>query len=524
MKYAELILLLQIAVVILVVWAGRLRVSYPVFLVLGGLVLSCIPGIPSPQLDPKIVFLLFLPPILHYAALLTDWRAFRANLGAISSLAVALILFTTTLVAAVAHYWIGVPWAIGFILGAIISPPDAVAATAVIATLRLPVSLGTIIEGESLVNDATALVIYQFAVAAVIENHFSLPAAIGSFALAGGGGIALGLVLGYFSLRARLAVQNSSVSIMIMLMSPFCVYVLAELAGVSSVLATVTAGLLVTQMGLTRLPSATRIQVRAIWDALVFFINGFAFVLIGLQLPHVAGGLHAEGRLGILTLQAAVICFAVIAARFLFILPGYGLIRVWRHHHHPSLAPAALGWRGAILVSWAGMRGIVSLAAALAVPFAFDEHTAFPYREEIIYVSFFVIVVTLVLQGLSLPMFIHYLHLETSEDDLAGEARAQLAMADTALKELELVRQQEKLPDYFESFIRQRYAELQESARRDAGDLPADHFTYPGRIRVWQRLIEAERRQLLHLHNTAQINETSFRRLLSRLDHREATL
>jgi CPA1 family monovalent cation:H+ antiporter len=524
MEHAELLLLLQIAVVILVVWAGKLRVSYPVFLVLGGLVLSCIPGISSPQLDPKIVFLLFLPPILHYAALLTDWRAFRANLGAISSLAIALVLFTTTLVAAVAHYWIGVPWPIGFILGAIISPPDSIAATAVIATLRLPTSLGTIIEGESLVNDATALIVYQFAVIAVIQGHFSFPAAIGSFAVSGGGGILLGLVLGVISLWARLTVQGSPVSIMVMIVSPFCVYVIAELVHVSSVLATVTTGLFVTQMGLTRLPSATRIQVRAIWDALVFFINGFAFILIGLQLPHVAAGLHASGRLGILTLQAAVICFAVIAARFLFILPGYGLIRVWRHHLHPTQPPAALGWRGAILVSWAGMRGIVSLAAALAIPLALDEHTTFPYRQELIFVSFFVIVATLVLQGLSLPMFIHHLHLETDGDDLAEEARAQLAMADTALKELDLIDQQEKLPDYFEAYLRQRYFELQESARHDAGERPADHFAYPGRIRIWQRLLEAERRQLLHLRNTAQISDTVFRRLLTRLDYREATL
>jgi CPA1 family monovalent cation:H+ antiporter len=524
MEYAELILVLQLIVAALVFCAARLRVSYPVFLVLGGLVLGCLPSTFSPELDPDIVFLLFLPPILYYSALLTDWREFRINLGAIFALAVALVLFTTFLVAGVAHYWMGLPWAIGLILGAIVSPPDAVAATAVIQTLRIPTSLSTIIEGESLVNDATALVVYQFAVFSLLSGHFSLRGIGRAFIFAALGGIAVGLVFGWISLHARRLLRNSPVAIMVAITTPFCIYVFGQMVGVSGVLATVAAGLYVGHNGLSAITPAIRMQTRAVWDAVVFIINGFAFILIGLQLPHVVAGLHASGTLSRLLVQSAVICVAVVAARFLFILPGYGLIRAWRHHRHPEQHRTPIGWRGAVLVSWAGMRGIVSLAAALSVPLVLNDNSPFPYRQQVIFVSFFVIVATLVLQGLSLPMFIHRLHLETTEDDRADEARAQLAMAETALQELEVIRHEEKLPDYFEAYLRQRYLELQESSRRDAGERHPDHLDYPGRARVWRRLLEAERRQLLHLRNTAQINDAMFLRLLTRIDHREATL
>jgi CPA1 family monovalent cation:H+ antiporter len=523
-KYAELILVLQLVTAALIFFAGRMRISYPVFLVIGGLVLSFIPMGPHPQLNPDIVFLLFLPPILYYSALLADWREFRANLSVITALAVALVLFTTGLVAVVAHYWMGLPWAFGLILGAIISPPDAVAATAVIQTLRVPTSLSTIIEGESLVNDATALVVYQFAIGSVVRGHFTAVGIGRAFVLEVVGGLILGLVLGWLSLHARRLLRDSPVAIMLAITTPFFIYITGQVLGVSGVLATVAAGLYVGHVGLGLITPALRMQTRAIWDAVVFMINGFAFVLIGLQLPHVAEGLRSSGTLGSLTAQAIVICIAVVAARFLFILPGYGLIRYWRSRHHPTLQRPPLGWRGAVLVSWAGMRGIVSLAAALAVPLTLSDNTDFPYRQEIIFVSFFVIVYTLIAQGLSLPFFIHRLHLDTANDDHVEEARATLAMANTALQELESIRAHEKLPDYFEAYLRQRYLELQESANRDAGQASPDYLDYPGRARIWRLLLEAERRQLLHLRNTAQISDPVFVRLLGRLDHREATL
>ncbi len=523
MRFAEILLLLQIVVVVLVASSGKLRIPYPILLVLGGLLLSFVPGLPRLQLNPDVVFLLFLPPILHYSAMATEWREFRRYFSAIAVLAVVLVVFTSGVVAVVAYYWLGLPWEIGLILGAIVSPPDAIAATAVMRTMRVPRALSTIVEGESLINDAAALVLYQFAITGLLKDSFTLAGSGVAFFLVGGGGLLLGLALGWISTQARRLLSGSPAALMVVIMTPFFVYTTADVLGVSGVLATVASGLYIAQAGIAYIAPALRMQARAIWEAVVFLINGLAFILIGLQLPHVSEGLTVTVGEGHLALQAGVICLAVMAARFLFILPGYGLLRLWSHRH-PLAHPRTVGWRGSVFVSWTGMRGIVSLAAALAVPLTLNSGKPFPYRQEILFVSFSVVVVTLVVQGLTLPGLIRLLKLKATDDDSHEETQALLAMTDTALKELELVRQVETIPPHFETFLRQRYLELQESARRDAGEGATEMMAYADRVRILRRLLAAERRQLMHLRQTGEIGDELFMRLLSRLDHRELIL
>jgi Na+/H+ antiporter len=283
----EIFVGLLMAVAVLALLARKLHIPYPILFVIGGLFLGLIPKLPKVGLDPKLVFLFFLPPLLFPAALFTSWRDFRANLRPISLLAIGLVLFTTVAVALLAHYFIDLPLAAGFVLGAIISPPDAIAATAIAQRLRVPRRIVTILEGESLVNDATALVAFSFAVEAVITGSFSIVQASGQFFIVGIGGILLGLAVGWLAEQFHKRVDDAPIEITVSLLTPFVAYLSAERLGVSGVLAVVTAGL---YLG-WRVPEITsfrtRLQGRPVWDMVQFLLNGFVFILIGLQLPAV---------------------------------------------------------------------------------------------------------------------------------------------------------------------------------------------------------------------------------------------
>jgi Na+/H+ antiporter len=367
----EVIMGLLVAVSALALLSRKVPVPYPILLVLGGLLLALIPGLPVVRLNPELVFLFFLPPLLYPAAIFTPWRDFRANLRPIALLAVGLVLFTTVSVGFLAHYFIpDFPLAAGFVLGAIISPPDAIAATAIAQHLRIPRRIITVLEGESLVNDATALVAFRFGVAAVVTGVFSLAHATGQFFVVGIGGILIGLLVGIVTFWIQKPIDDPPIEITLSLLTPFAAYLPAEQLGVSGVLAVVTTGL---YHG-WRLPefttSRTRLQAGPVWEMIEFLLNGFIFLLIGLQLPEVLR--HLSGRsIPQLVWYAAAISIAVILIRILWVFPATYLPRLlFKSIRRRDPFPP---WQHVMLVAWTGMRGVVSLAAALALPFTTAE-------------------------------------------------------------------------------------------------------------------------------------------------------
>src|SRR6266567_4513636 len=399
MGVAEIFVGLLLAVAVLALVARRLTIPYPILFVVGGLVLGLVPKLPKVRLDPELVFLFVLPPLLFPAALFTSWRDFRANLRPISLLAIGLVLFTTVAVACLAHYFMDLPLAAGFVLGAIISPPDAIAATAIAERLKVPRRIVTILEGESLVNDATALVAYRFAVVAVVSGSFSLAHASGQFFIVGTGGILLGIAVGWVAEQFHKRVYDAPIEITVSLLTPFAAYLLAERLEVSGVLAVVTAGL---YLG-WRIPEITnfqtRLQARPVWDMVEFLLNGFVFILIGLQLPEVLRALSGNAiSIPRLVWDAMLISLAVILIRILWVFPATYLPRLFfkklcRHDPYPK-------WQHVTIVAWTGTRGVVSLAAALALPDTIRDGSPFSGRDLILLLTFIVILATLVLQGL----------------------------------------------------------------------------------------------------------------------------
>src|SRR6266581_3407401 len=433
---AEIFVGLLLAVAVLALVARRLTIPYPILFVIGGLLLGLIPKLPKVRLDPNLVFLFFLPPLLFPAALFTSWRDFRANLRPISLLAVGLVLFTTVAVAFLAHYFIeDLPLAAGFVLGAIVSPPDAVAATAIADRLKVPRRIVTILEGESLVNDATALVAYRFAVVAVVTGSFSLAHASGQFLIVGMGGILIGWAGGWLAGQFHKRVDDAPIEITVSLLTPFVAYFSAERAGVSGVLAVVTAGLYLGWRMPELLTFKTRLQGGPVWEMLEFLLNGFVFILIGLQLPEVLNALSGNAiPIPRLVWYALLISLAVILIRILWVFPATYLPRLLfkklcKHDPYPK-------WQHVTIVAWTGMRGVVSLAAALALPDKIQGGSPFPGRDLILFLSFVVILATLVVQGLSLPPLIRWLGVKDDGSMEKEEREARLKANQAALARL----------------------------------------------------------------------------------------
>ena len=421
MNQIELLIGLLVAVAALAWLASRVNVSYPILLVLGGLGIAAVPGLPRVELRPDLVFLLFLPPLLYYAGLLTSWRDFKSNIRPISLLAVGLVLFTTCLVAFVAHHVAGVAWPAAFALGAIVSPPDAVAATAITQRLRVPRRIVHILEGESLVNDAGALVVYRIAIAVALGHEsFSFGTAALRFLLVGVAGVVVGYAAGVLVAWVRPRVKEPAVESTISLLTPYIAYLPAEWLHVSGVLSVVTCGIYLSR----RLPQVVapraRLRAYATWETIVFILNGIVFILIGLQLPTILDAL-AHTPAPRLVMYAAVVSAVVIVARLLWVFAATALattVRRRTRHNRP-------GWKAMFVIGWTGMRGIVSLAAALALP------REFPHRELILFITFGVILATLVVQGLTVPFVIRAVRLpdEADGDDEENTARYLGALA-----------------------------------------------------------------------------------------------
>src|SRR5947208_8102312 len=368
MHQAEIIVLLFAAVAALVVVARKLGLPYPVVLVLAGLALSFIPHLPEVKLDPNLVFFFFLPPLIYPAALFTSWRDFRRNLRPILLLAIGLVLFTTITIACVAHSIVpSLPWAAAFALGAIVSPPDAIAATSVIRRLSVPHRIEAILEGESLVNDATALVALQFAIAALMTGTFSLGHAALRFVWVAVGGVAFGLLVGFTMRFVQRHLDDPPVQITISLLTPFLAYLPAERLHVSGVLATVAAGIYLGWHSPLTIRARTRIPLYAFWEIVSFLLNGLVFITIGLQLPGIVRGLRGES-LESLIRDHLLVSGAVVLVRIVWVVCVTYFPRLLskKLRARDPFPP----WRDVALVAWAGMRGVVSLAAAFALPFA----------------------------------------------------------------------------------------------------------------------------------------------------------
>ncbi len=407
-------------VLLLGVLARKLGTPYPILLVLGGLVLATQDGVPTFEMHPDLVFFVFLPPLLYSAAFQTDWNSFRYHLRAITLLAVGLVLVTMVTVAAVSAWLVGLPWQVGALLGAIVAPPDAVAATAILRRLQVPTAVLTIVEGESLVNDATALVAYRMTLAAVLGSGIGLPQFTGQFLQAGLGGIAWGIIAGMLILWGhreldRRSLVDAKLTIALTLLTPYLIYLPAERFHLSGVLAVVTAGIWVS-MRIERVFSPLMVfEARVVWDMLEFLFNGAVFILIGLQLPVVM----EEVRIGVsvewLAVTAAGIAATVILTRIAWVVPLAYLPR-WVDRQLFGCQDPYPPMNAVFVVSWAGMRGVVSLAAALAIPKTLPSGEPFPGRDLVQFLTFTTIFVTLVGQGLTLPWIIRKLGVDRLPD------------------------------------------------------------------------------------------------------------
>jgi Na+/H+ antiporter len=525
MQQSEVFVFLFMVVAALVLIARKVHVPFPVLLVLSGLALSFVPHLPDVRLDPNLVFYFLLPPILYPAALYTSWRDFRRNIRPILLLAIGLVLTTMVTVAYVAHALMPtLPWAAAFALGAIVSPPDAIAATAVIRRLPLPPRIETVLEGESLVNDATALVALQFAIVALSTGSFSLGSAAVRFAFVAIGGIGFGLLVGIVMRWVHRHLDDPPVQITLSLLTPFLAYLPAERLHVSGVLATVTAGIYLGWHAPSIVTARFRLQAFAFWEIVIFLVNGFVFIVIGLQLPGILRALGGES-LARLIADGAIVSVAVIAARFAWIFPVTYLPR-WIFPKLRVRNPAP-PWQETALVSWAGMRGVVSLAAAFALPFALANENAFPGRDYILFVTFCVILVTLVLQGLTLPVVIRVLGLHDDGSTDEEERAARLEANQAAMKLIDDEVGHENFSGDVISRLRAEYDDRLQQLRRcseQEGAERSGEVATPQYQQLQKRALDVERDAIIRLRNQRVINDKALRRIQRDLDLAEARL
>lgn len=425
-----------VAGVVVLVWlARRVNVPYPILLVLGGLALGFAPGLPRVQMQPDLVFLVFLPPLLFQESWGTSWRDFRTNLRPISLLAIGLVLVTTAIVAAVAHYTIGFSWPVGFVLGSIVAPTDELAAIVVVERLKIPRRIITVIEDESLVNDASSLVVYRIAIGAVAAGAFSLLSGAVQFIYIGAAGIVLGLAVGWLAGKILDKLDDPSIEITATLLIPFVSYLLADQINASGVLAVVATGLYLGRRAVRTQSSRTHIEAEAVWDMLAFVLNGVLFFLMGLQLRGIIGALGAQSVWSMVG-YAALVSLVVILVRIAWVFPTTYLPRMLSARIRKS--DPSPPWQSTAIVAWTGVRGAVSLAAALAIPLSVRS-MPFPDRDAIIFITYGVILATLILQGLSLPVLIRRLGVTGDHLSIKEENKARLAAANAGIERLRQV-------------------------------------------------------------------------------------
>lgn len=524
MQQAETVVFLFTLVAVLVLVARRIAVPYPVLLVLGGLALSLVPHLPQMRLQPDIVLYFFLPALLYPAALFTSWRDFRRNLRSILLLAIGLVLFTIVAIAYVAKWLLpDLPWAAAFALGAIVSPPDAVAAASVIRRLGVPHHIEVVLEGESLVNDATALVALQFAVAALATGSFSIGAAAGRFVWVGIGGVAFGLLVGVIIRWVQRQLDDPPVQITVSLLTPFLAYLPAESLHVSGVLATVAAGIYLGWHSPLTLAARTRLQAFAFWEMITFLLNGFVFITIGLQLRGILHELRNESLVAVIQ-GGLLISAAVVLVRFTWVfaatyIPRFLFKSARRRDPYP-------GWQNVVVIAWSGMRGVISLAAAFALPFALPDGRPFPARNYILFFTFCVILTTLVIQGLTLPLLIRKLGITQDHSTDDEERSARLEANKAALKRIQDLGENGDFPAEAVDRLRTEYDERLQQLEfcAENPDDCSGQIATPQFQRLQQEALGVERQTIIALRNQRVINDDALRRIQRDLDLAEARL
>jgi monovalent cation/hydrogen antiporter len=515
-----LLLLIAVLVVVAVV-ARRLNTAPSILLVIAGIGLALTPGLLRIELAPELVLLGILPPLIYSAGVAMSWREFRFNLRPITLLAVGCVVFTSCAVAAVAHWLLGMPLAVGFVLGAIVSPPDVVAPLSIVRRLGVPRRLVVVLEGEGLANDATALILYRFAVAAVGSGVFSLTQAAGEFALIVVGEIAYGIGLGWLSLRLRRWARDPRVEITLSLLTPYVAFLLPAHLGGSGVLATIAAGLFVSWNGPLLIPAATRLQGIFFWDLLVYLLEGLVFLVTGLQIRTVLDRLDPISLRGPL-LAVLLTVAVVIVARFVWVFPAIYLPR----RLSPKLArrDPAPPWQWAFFLAFVGVRGVVSLAAALAIPLTTLAGAPFPYRDLILFVTFGVIVVTLVGQGSVLPGVVRWLAVgshaaEEREREHGAELAARAEALNVVQNRLDRLAAEGRIAPEVLAILRAWHDDRVGRLPRDSSD---GFETVSAAAELRSDLIAAEREYIYQLLREGKITDEARRRIERGLDLEEA--
>ena len=525
MGQAELLIAgLLVAVAGLSVLARRLSVPYPIVLVVGGALFGFVPGLPEVKLDPQVVLVVFLPPLVYGASIFANFNDFRANLRTLTLSTVGLVLATMCAVAWAAHALVpGLPWEAAFVLGAIVSPTDPLAAAAIMRRLDAPRRMVSAIEGEGLFNDATALVAYRVAVAAVVAGSFSLADAGLRFVLGAAGGVAIGLAVGWVVAEIRKRTTDTQVSVTLSLLTGYAAFVPADAVGASGILATVTAGIYMGIRGPKILPARTRLQGYFVWDILDFIINAILFVLIGLQLRAVVDGLsgYSASTLGG---YALAVTGVVVGTRLVWLFTVPYLIRAI--DRRPAQRARRVGARWRLVMAWSGMRGAVSLAVALALPFTTDAGGGFPKRDLIVFLTFAVIFFTLVVQGLSLPALIRRLGVSDGGADADEEVRARLVATKAALAQLDALAGEEWTRDETVERMRALYEYRKRRFAARAGKIEDEG--YEDRSLAYQHMVQlvlgAQREALLRMRSEGKLSNEVMNRILRELDLEESRL
>ena len=520
--FIEYVFLIMI-ILALVMLANKLRLAYPIVLVIGGLLLSFSSLFSKITIDPELVFFIFLPPLLYEAAWQVSWKEFWKWRRVIMSFAFPIVIITSCVVALASYAIIpGFTLALGFLLGGIVSPPDAISSTTILRQVKAPKLLTSIIEGESLLNDASSLIVFRFALAAVITGQFHFQQAALSFVMVIVMGVMIGVVIGFiFYAIHRWLPTTTSIEIILTLITPYCMYYTAEQFHFSGVLAVVSGGLLLSSKRQTMLNYRSRIEGINVWTNIVFVLNGLIFFLIGLQLPSIINQL-GDISLGRAIWYGLAISLVLIVARLLCTFGASLFTRFMSHFI--TVADPNPGWRGPIIFGWAGMRGVVSLAAALSIPLLIDEGRAFPYRNLILFITFIVILVTLVLQGLTLPLVIRKVKLEDNRviPEQKQEIIIQKKMAQYSLQYLN-EKYDGKLPE--NEHLNNLKARFKIDMKLLSEELEKIDHTNENALRNFQsiylELLEYQRKLLKEMNRRAEFDEELIRKYLSLIDLEE---
>jgi len=520
----------QIFLILLAVLAGtsllarRTNVAPAILLLVAGIGLAFVPGMPSLELPPELVLLVVLPPLIYSASVAMSWREFKHNLRPIILLSVGCVIFTAFAVAAATHYLIGLPWNVGFLLGAIVAPPDVVAPLAIARKLGMPRRILVVLEGEGLANDATALILYRFAVVAISTGMFSLPKAAGTFVVIVTGEVLFGAAVGWLSLRMRHRARDPQVEITLSLITPYIAYWIPEHFGGSGVISTVACGLYMSWNGPLLISSATRLQGIFFWDLVIYLIEGLLFLLTGFQMRLLFEKSKAFPLDDIL-FATALVAIIVIVARFAWVFPATYLPRLLNKRLRAR--DPMPSWRTVFVIAFTGVRGAVSLAAALALPLALPGGEDFPYRDLILFVSFGVIFITLVGLGLGLPPVVRWLGVAQAgrEEYLAeheSEISARREALAAALKSLDAITDDRELSDEVVKLLRARH-EIRANQLPDSLD-PDKHDVSTTGTALTRELISAERKFIHVLLRDGKITDEIRRRIERDLDLEEASL